>query len=83
MRIPKNKIQVKQSHGELLYKDTLVTYKGPFFVLNNKFYEGREYTPIARELITKQNPEYKKMLSIKDVTGVLKTFLNPNLKKFL
>ncbi len=83
MRIPKNKIQVKQSHGELLYKDTLVVYKGPFFVLNNKFYEGREYSSIARELITKQNPEYKKMLSIQNVTGVLKTFLNPNLKKFL
>jgi hypothetical protein len=83
MRIPKNKIQVKQSHGELLYKDTLVAYKGPFFVLNNKFYEGREYSSVARELITKQDPEYKKMLSIKDVTGVLKTFLNPNLKKFL
>lgn len=83
MKIPKNKIQVKQSHGELLFKDTLISYKGPFFVLNNKFYEGREYTPIARELITKQNPEYKKMLSINDVTGVLKSFLNPNLKKFL
>jgi hypothetical protein len=67
----------------LLYKDTLVAYKGPFFVLNNKFYEGREYSSVARELITKQDPEYKKMLSIKDVTGVLKTFLNPNLKKFL
>lgn len=83
MRIPKNKIQVKQSHGELVYKDTLVIYKGPFFVLNNKFYEGREYSSVARELITKQNPEYKKMLSIQNVTGVLKTFLNPNLKKFL
>jgi hypothetical protein len=83
MRIPKNKIQVKQSHGELVYKDTLVAYKGPFFVLNNKFYEGREYNSIAKELITKQNPEYKKMLSIKDVNGVLKTLLNPNLKKFL
>ena len=83
MRIPKNKIQIKQSHGELIYKDTLATYKGPFFVLNNKFYEGREYTSTAKELITKQDPEYKKMLSIKNVTGVLKTVLNPNLKKFL
>jgi hypothetical protein len=83
MRIPKNKIQIKQSHGELLFKDTLVSYKGPFFVLNNKFYEGREYNSTAKELITKQDPEYKKMLSIKDIAGVAKTFLNPNLKKFL
>jgi hypothetical protein len=83
MRIPKNKIQVKQSHGDLFYKNNLVTYSGPYYVLNNKFYEGREYSSTSKELITKQDPEYKKMLSIGSVEGMVKAFLNPNLKKFL
>lgn len=83
MRIPKNKIQVKQSHGELVYVDTLIQYNGPYYILNNKFYEGKEYKPSAKELITKQDPEYKKMLSIQSLEGMVKTFLNPNLKKFL
>ena len=83
MRIPKNKIQVKQSHNELVYKNTLIDYSGPYYVLNNKFYEGKEYKPTAKELITKQNEEYTKMLSIKNIKGIVKTLINPNLKKFL
>ena len=83
MRIPKSKIQVGQSHGELFFKNTYVPYKGPFFILNNKFYEGREYTKTARELITKDDPDYKKMLSIRDAAGMAKAIFNPNLKKFL
>lgn len=83
MRIPKNKIQVKQSQGDLVYKDTLAPYTGPYYVLNNKFYPGKEYNQFAKELIAKQNPEYKKFLSIQSVEGMIKTFINPKLKKFL
>ena len=83
MRIPKNKIQVKQSHGELLYKSSLLVYTGPFYVLNGKFYVGKQYDPNALELITKQNPEYKKMLSIQSMEGMVKALINPALKKFL
>lgn len=53
MRIPKNIIQTSKytSGKEFVYKLTQTPYQGYYYVLNNLFYVGKEYSQDAPELI--------------------------------
>lgn len=87
MRIPQNKIKLGHTSGnELIYKDGLLPYTGYYFILNNKYYVGKEFTGQNVELILKTDPNYQKMLNLVKQGGknsFKKILINPNLKKFL
>ncbi len=53
MKIPKNKIQTGKytSGGEFYTKDQQVSYKGPYYILNDSYYAGKEYSDKAPEII--------------------------------
>ena len=53
MKIPKNIIQTGKytSGGEFYTKDQQVSYKGYYYILNDSYYAGKEYSNKAPELI--------------------------------
>ena len=53
MRIPKNIIETDKytTGGELVYKETQTSYKGYYYILNNRYFVGKEYIVNAPELI--------------------------------
>jgi hypothetical protein len=63
MIIPPNKIQKNKytSGGEFVYKDTNASYQGYYYIINNTFFEGKDYNPTAKELI--KTSEANKLLS--------------------
>ena len=56
MRIPKNIIETDKytTGGELVYKETQTSYKGYYYILNNRYFAGKEYIVNAPELIKTQ-----------------------------
>ena len=53
MRIPKNIIETSKytTGGELVYKESQTSYKGYYYILNNRYFVGKEYITTAPELI--------------------------------
>jgi hypothetical protein len=53
MKIPKNIIQTSKytSGGEFYTKENQLPYKGYYYVLNNSYYAGKEYSEKAPEII--------------------------------
>ena len=53
MKIPKNIIKTGKytSGGEFYFKITQAPYKGYYYILNNSYYAGKEYSENASEII--------------------------------
>lgn len=53
MRIPANVIETGKytSGGEFVYKSNQSPYKGYYYILNERFFEGKEYKADAQEII--------------------------------
>jgi len=53
MKIPKNIIQTGKytSGGEFYFKITQAPYKGYYYILNNSYYVGKEYSENTSEII--------------------------------
>jgi hypothetical protein len=53
MKIPKNKIQTGKytSGGEFYIKETQAPYKGYYYIINDLYYAGKEYSEKASEII--------------------------------
>ena len=53
MKIPKNVIQTGKytSGGEFYFKITQAPYKGYYYILNDSYYVGKEYSENASEII--------------------------------
>jgi len=53
MRIPANVIETGKytSGGEFVYKSNQSPYKGYYYILNDRFFEGKEYKADAQEII--------------------------------
>lgn len=53
MRIPSNVIETGKytSGGEFVYKSNQSPYKGYYYILNDRFFEGKEYKADAQEII--------------------------------
>ena len=53
MKIPANIIETGKYTvgGELVYKETQASYKGYYYILNKRYFTGKEYTSDAPELV--------------------------------
>lgn len=53
MKIPANIIETGKYTvgGELVYKETQASYKGYYYILNKRYFVGKEYTSDAPELV--------------------------------
>ena len=53
MKIPANVIETGKytSGGEFVYKSNQSPYKGYYYILNDRFFEGKEYKADAQEII--------------------------------
>jgi hypothetical protein len=53
MKIPANVIETGKytSGGEFVYKSNQSPYKGYYYILNERFFEGKEYKADAQEII--------------------------------
>ena len=63
MKIPANIIQTgKYTQGqEYMYADTYENYQGYYYVLNNKFFAGKIFNNLARELVKFDSTKVNKL----------------------
>ena len=65
MKVPSN-IIVKSKYtagGEYIIKSNHNNYQGYYYELNNKFYVGKTFDPVASELIAKSSPKTNLLLT--------------------
>lgn len=71
MRIPSDLITKNKytAGGEFIYSDTYEDYQGYYYILNNKFFEGKNFKANARQLI-KINSDKVNKLKLNKATSV-------------
>lgn len=63
MKIPSNLIKKNQYTlgGKLIYLDTYQDYQGYYYIINNQFFEGKEFKVGSRELIQINSDKVNKL----------------------